>query len=95
MATKTKANVLGPFQQDVLTILKKRPMTAGEVSEYYAEFYPGTHRGRNECAKRISELTKLGFVRNTGKTVDCPVTGYQATIWKTTSKKGYTAPKRG
>jgi hypothetical protein len=92
---KNKQFTLGPFQQDVYTILKKRAMTAGEAAEHYAQSYPGTNRGRNEVAKRISELTRMGLVQNTGKTVDCPVTGYNATIWKTTPKKSHTTSKRG
>jgi hypothetical protein len=85
--TKNKKYILGPFQEDVFSILTQRPMTAGEVAELYASRYHNTPRGRNECAKRITELTKMGLVKNTGKIIFCPVTGYKATVWKATTKR--------
>ena len=73
------------FQLDVYNIVYKHgPLTAGQVWSYYKKLYPETHRGRNECAKRISELTKMTVLEDTGMAVLCPVTKFNAILWDVT-----------
>lgn len=77
--------LLRGFRLEVYNILYHNgPLTVGEVGQYYQQLRPGTPRGRNECAKRISELFNLGAVETTGETIKCPVTGFNANVWDVT-----------
>ena len=72
-----ESDIVGPFQKDVYEIIYNTgPTTPGEVAMEYQKKYPGTHRGRNEIAKRFYELTKAGIIEETGIERPCRATGF-------------------
>lgn len=72
--------LLGRLQLETYEIvLAYGPMTAGEAASVYELRHPGTHRKRNEIAKRISDLKTLGLAREIERRA-CRVTGMQAGV---------------
>ena len=77
--------LVGPFQLDVYNIFYNHgPITAGQAWSHYKVQHPNTQRGRNEVAKRVSELQTLGVMKETGMKTTCPVTGFEAMLWDVT-----------
>lgn len=75
---------VGRFASEVYRIISGNShITAGEAFEIYRARNPQTIRSRNEVAKRISDLQKLGLVVKVNTTT-CAYTGSQATTWDIT-----------
>lgn len=72
--------LLGALQLETYEIvLAYGPMTAGEAASVYELRHPGTHRKRNEIAKRISDLKTFGLAREVDRRA-CKVTGMLAGV---------------
>lgn len=77
---------VGKFASEVYSILSQNShVTAGEAFEIYKLDNPATIRSRNEVAKRISDLQRLGLVSKVSMT-ECSYTGALATTWTTTGR---------
>jgi len=77
---------VGKFASEVYGILSQNShVTAGEAFEIYKLDNPTTIRSRNEVAKRISDLQRLGLVSKVSMT-ECSYTGALATTWTTTGR---------
>jgi hypothetical protein len=72
---------------DVFEILCESPgLTGGEIFMKYKKRYPRTKRGRNELAKRVTDLRHMGAVRARGMAY-CPLTNKYVTRWFPTGQK--------
>lgn len=77
-----REGLVGPFQLEVYNILYSGgPMTAGEAWRVYAARHPKSARGRNEVAKRVSELARFGLIEELGER-PCNATGFVAMVVK-------------
>jgi hypothetical protein len=75
---------VGRFASEVYRIIKANShITAGEAFGIYRINHPNTIRSRNEVAKRISDLQKLGLLTKVSMTT-CAYTGALATTWEIT-----------
>ena len=82
-----KEGLIEGFQLDVYNIIYNHgPLTAGEIATFYRDLKPNSVRGRNECAKRVSELLQMGVVYDTGKLAKCPATGHTVILWDVNSE---------
>jgi len=77
-------NILKGICFDVFEIICESPgVTGGEVFLRYRAINPKTDRSRNEIAKRISDLRKMGAIKSYGST-PCPYTGKNVLRWAPT-----------
>jgi len=78
--------LLTGLKLDIYEIISENHgLTVGELAAYYKKRYPRTDRGRNELAKRVTELQQMGAIRTEGKII-CSRSGRQAAVFVVTQE---------